>query len=118
VKLRNHLSNWPGIFEDYREDIGFTFDYLQREVLPLLSKYISWRNTDRYLKEIDFRHMKLSILSESQFSNSYVDLKNSKEIENVIYLNSVNLAYMINEYSIIRSYFEESLDMIDASISK
>ena len=118
IELRNHLSNWPGLLHDYTEDISIGFNYQQNVVLPVLGNYINWKNTDQFLRNTDFENMELGKLSRSQFESSYERFLASKEVENVLYLNSTNLAYSMKEYKNIQEYFEETLEMIEASLAK
>ena len=118
IELRNHLSNWPGLLHDYTEDITIGFNYQQNVVLPVLGNYINWKNTDQFLRRTDFENMGLGKLSRSQFKSSYKIFLASKEVENVLYLNSANLAYSMKEYKNIQRYFEETIEMINASLTQ
>lgn len=118
IDLRNHLSNWPGMMEDYNEDINISFNYQQGQILPRLGHYINWKNTDQFLKNVEFRELGLNKLTKSKFSKTYEEFLSSNEVENLIYLNSVNLAYLMTEYNNIHNYFEEALKMIEESLAK
>ena len=118
IELKNHLSNWPGLLKDYTEDIAIAFDYQQNVVLPVLGNYINWKNTDQFLRRSDFSHLGFGQSSKSKFRSSYKRFLASKEVENILYLISANLAYSMREYKNIQEYFAETLEMIEASLAQ
>ena len=68
------------------------------------------------IPESIYANTKLPEISHSNFDADYIKMMSSKEFENLIDWQAINLFYIVNEYEKIQTYLETTLQLIEAEI--
>ncbi|MAD96089.1 MAG: hypothetical protein CMB99_02070 [Flavobacteriaceae bacterium] len=114
VKLREHISNWPFIVSDSEDDIEIYYDYMFNFLIPSLSNKTTLRNTA--IPAFLMKRLDIPQVSRSKFKLDYNKTLRALEFENEIYVNALNLVYVLDNYKKIEAYLNDTLKLIESNI--
>jgi len=114
LELRKLISNWPYYEADTEDDIKIMVDNLMGFFIPSLLDKVILRNIpipERFEEDLD-----LPKISKSGFTIDYNKSLRTLEFENVVYNNTLNYMYTLNQYKRLEGYLRDALKRIEANI--
>ncbi len=115
-EIKIKVSNWSRLITDSAKDFNISNDHLFNSIVLYLSQHANIKNMP--IPESLYSNTKLSVIPPSNFESDYIKMMSSKEFENLIHWQAINLFYIVNEYEKIQSYLETTLKLIDVEIKK
>jgi hypothetical protein len=113
-EIKIKVSNWSRLITDSAKDINISNDHLFKSIVLYLSQHANIKNMP--IPESIYANTKLPEISHSNFDADYIKMMSSKEFENLIDWQAINLFYIVNEYEKIQTYLETTLQLIEAEI--
>jgi len=116
LELRKLISNWPYYEADTEDDIKIMVDNLMGFFIPSLLDKVILRNIpipERFEEDLD-----LPKISKSGFTIDYNKSLRTLEFENVVYNNTLNYMYTLNQYKRLEGYLRDALKRIEEKINE
>jgi len=113
-EIKIKISNWSRLITDSAKDFTISNDHLFKTIVIYLAKHANIKNMPT--NDAVYARTKLTRVPISNFKSDYKKMMSSKEFENLIDWQAINLAYIINEYEKFQSYLETTLKLIDTEI--
>ena len=113
--LRVLISSWPAQLEEAKEDIGFTVDNYNHNLMPFLIDHFPLANAE-LTKDWDNKHIKM-YTDPSNFSANFTTLDMLK-FENTVWHHKHNVDFILgNDYD-LRNTIKTILSAIDVALKK
>lgn len=113
-KLRKHISDWPVIVSDTKDDADILFDYFFTHFIPSLTKRVQMRNWQ--IPEQMVARTNLPQVTKSGLSVDYEKTIRNLEFENQVYNNALNFMYTLDAYKNFEAYLTDTLQLIEEEI--
>ncbi|MCK0178160.1 DUF6090 family protein [Flavobacteriaceae bacterium S0862] len=115
-ELRDRLTSFSGILENAEEDYKIRADYYMNQITPYISKYFAQANQDQYMDFSSWSDTyKTKKLTESPFKAKYEEI-DLLQFENYIAIHKLNNDFVNLNESELRTFFVETLDIINANL--
>ncbi|VAV83358.1 hypothetical protein MNBD_BACTEROID02-309 [hydrothermal vent metagenome] len=115
-ELRNRLTSVSGMLDNAEEDYDIRLNYYMEQIIPYFSKYFQLVNQDQHLDFSSWSDTyKAKKLSESTFKAKYDEI-DLLQLENLIFIHKLNNDFVNLDESGLRTFFEETLEIINNNL--
>ncbi len=113
-EIKIKISNWSRLITDSAKDFNISNDHLFKTIVIYLEKHANIKNMPT--PDSLYAKTKLSRIPQSKFDSDYKKMMSSKEFENLIYWQAINLLYIVNEYEKFQNFLEATLKLVNDEI--